>query len=123
MNARTLFDPRQRPRVPFGEAGWSPDELLLSDPERYIELLQIWRLLLRSATDVGDAIDRADAGEQPPETALDFNNPEVVRAYQQAFDDVRRERRRRLRDRKKLDLLAAGLLTVFRLGLPLQDIA
>lgn len=101
--------------IPVGDAGWDPVRLALVDPLRCSDFLESWRILLRSARDVGDALERADSGQTLEDGVLNFSDPAVVDAVRTAFAEVKSERQRRDVGRDDRDLMAAALLAFGRL--------
>lgn len=83
--------------------------------EAFFALLSRFRLQLRIAEDVGDAIERAETGQEPDGKLLALDDPSIASAFRKALADVRAERRRREHNQKTVDLHAAGLLAISRL--------
>lgn len=89
------------------------DALLLSDPFEAEARLRAYFLLIGGgAYDIGDALERAERGEEPH--IRDLQDKEVEREFPRALADVRAERLRR--DHRTADSLrcAAGLLAIAR---------
>lgn len=89
------------------------DELLANDPSRCAALLRYFFLLLGGgAHDIGDAVERAERGEEPFPSDLD--DPSVAIEFPRALAEVRTEYARRDRERQRALLRAVGLLAVAR---------
>jgi hypothetical protein len=99
-------------------SGRDAELLALEDPAEYERLLAGYWRLVGSRSDVAnaaEAIDAADHGAQIVTLKVDAGDPEFVKAFSSAYQEVREERSRRDGGRGRLDRIAAALLAVARL--------
>lgn len=89
------------------------DRLQVCEPEEWQARLRLYYALLGGgASDTGDALERAERGEEPHGNDLD--DPLAQAEFPFALRDVRAERFRRDRQRDAALRRAAGLLAVAR---------
>ena len=100
------------------QSGRDVERLALEDPEEYARLLEGYRLLIGSSTEVADAaeaIDAADHGAAVFALEQHLDDPEFHDEFRSALREVRWERARRDEDRASIDRCAAALLATARI--------